>query len=688
MKKRFYYGAMATGLVFTACSSEALNEPDNNRPADADQTLYVKMAIHGDDLNGTRAAGDNGSPEAEGDFEQGTGNESKINNAYFVFYDVVGKQVGEIVQIKLDNAVTENTGATVETYYESVVPVSIRKGELDPAQVVCYINPISPANLQSSLSDIETVTRTMAVSGTAEPLFPMSNSVYYTSPADGTIADGTKPQIAVPVDKAQLYESKEDALGAEAKAIDVYVERYASKLKFTSKDAEAYTTHTTVNGAEVPVSLSFVAEKWALNAESNETYVVKSFRQPSAEGVILPDDYTYGELNTAINRLTIPEEDPNTSLADNLQWKWNNAEYHRSFWGISPAYFTATYPEVAGDVKAIPLNQKYYTYKEVAADGFAATDENAHYFKETTVGLRALRSKNPAAAMPSVILVGKYTLSVNGTAVEGNPDFYTYLKGSDGKPLVYFAANAGSVDSKVAGGESMLKRFIDQVTVLYKYVDGKYVRLNPTEDADLAMMVGALEVKRPADAVLVIPPTLGVEDSKEEVMKLPARQQTLQFNSINNTTGIFIANGNGYKEIVADDATPTGTQITLTAANRVLMQQVGFANFYNTGMAYFNIPVKHYGWYRAGNTQKEITEGETTKPNTTTIDWGKVRVGDFGMVRNHSYSININSITGLATGIAGVEDPIVPPAETKDYYVAYKVRILKWAVVPVQNVDL
>lgn len=685
MKKRFYYGAMATGLVFTACSSEALNEPDNNRPADADQTLYVKMAIHGDDLNGTRAAGDNGSPEAEGDFEQGTGNESKINNAYFVFYDAVGKQVGEIVQIKLDNAVTENTGATVETYYESVVPVSIRKGELDPAQVVCYINPISPANLQSSLSDIETVTRTMAVSGTAEPLFPMSNSVYYTSPADGTIADGTKPQIAVPVATDQLFDTEKEALEATNKAIDVYVERYASKLKFTSKDAEAYETHTMLNGEEVPVSLSFVAEKWALNAESKKTYVVKSFRKESAEGIILPDDYTYNDLNTAINGTL--------STADS--WVWNNADYHRSYWGMSPAYFTATYPEVAGDVNDNSL-QTYYTYNDLTKEnskvGYPTTDTDAKYFKETTVGLKALDSKNPAAAMPSVILVGKYKLSVNGTEVEGNPDFYTYLKGSDGKPLVYFAANDGTADSKVAGGESMLKRFINQVTVLYKRVnDGteeapkyRYVRLNPTVAADLAMMVGALKIDRPTEAVLKNPTTTEGYDE----IKLPARQQTLQFNGINNTTGIYIANGNGYKEIVADDATPTGTQITLTAANRVLMQQVGFANFYNTGMAYFNIPVKHYGWYRAGNTQKEITEGETTKPNTTTIDWGKVRVGDFGMVRNHSYSINISSITGLATGIAGVDDPIVPPAETKDYYVAYKVRILKWAVVPVQNVDL
>lgn len=679
MKKRFYYGAMATGLVFTACSSEALNEPDN-RPAEADQTLYVKMAIHGDDLNGTRAGDTNGAPDAEGDFEAGVGAESEIKNAYFVFYDAAGKQVGDIVQINLDKATTGVDGATVEKYYESVVPVSIRKGELDPAQVVCYINPISPAELQNPLSEIETVTREMAVSGSDNKLFPMSNSVYYTS-----TENGTKPQIAVPVATDQLFDTEKEALEATNKAIDVYVERYASKLKFTSKDAEAYETHTMLNGEEVPVSLSFVAEKWALNAESKKTYVVKSFRKESAEGIILPDDYTYNDLNTAINGTL--------STADS--WVWNNADYHRSYWGMSPAYFTATYPEVAGDVNDNSL-QTYYTYNDLTKEnskvGYPTTDTDAKYFKETTVGLKALDSKNPAAAMPSVILVGKYKLSVNGTEVEGNPDFYTYLKGSDGKPLVYFAANDGTADSKVAGGESMLKRFINQVTVLYKRVNYgteeapkyRYVRLNPTVAADLAMMVGALKIDRPTEAVLKNPTTTEGYDE----IKLPARQQTLQFNGINNTTGIYIANGNGYKEIVADDATPIGTQITLTAANRVLMQQVGFANFYNTGMAYFNIPVKHYGWYRAGNTQKEITEGETTKPNTTTIDWGKVRVGDFGMVRNHSYSINISSITGLATGIAGVDDPIVPPAETKDYYVAYKVRILKWAVVPVQNVDL
>ncbi|MDE5785822.1 MAG: fimbria major subunit, partial [Duncaniella sp.] len=86
----------------------------------------------------------------------------------------------------------------------------------------------------------------------------------------------------------------------------------------------------------------------------------------------------------------------------------------------------------------------------------------------------------------------------------------------------------------------------------------------------------------------------------------------------------------------------------------------------------------HFGWYRAGNEQK----------NSTKIDWNRVRVGDFGMVRNHSYQVNVQEILGLASGIGDDDNPIVPPSNTEDYFMAYSVNILKWAVVPVQNVSL
>lgn len=58
------------------------------------------------------------------------------------------------------------------------------------------------------------------------------------------------------------------------------------------------------------------------------------------------------------------------------------------------------------------------------------------------------------------------------------------------------------------------------------------------------------------------------------------------------------------------------------------------------------------------------------------------------MVRNHTYDIEVESITGLGTGIGTPTDPIIPPAESKDYYVKYKVNVLKWALVPSQKVLL
>lgn len=701
MKKRFYYGAMAAGLLFAACSSDNLSEPTtDNGPAEADKTIYVKMAIHGDIADGTRAASVNGSPEAEGDFDKGT-DESYVNNAYFVFYDANDNQVGNIVSVSLGDEKEGVNGTTVEKYYEDVVSVSIKKGELDPAKVICYINPISPNSLQSNLKEIQTVTRkevsytvNLAAVGNEgdanykpakeQMCFPMSNSVYY----DGTSA--TVPEIAVSV-SGKLYDSEEEALKEGNEAVDIYVERYASKLKFSSSNVTPYVTATAdLGGVEKAVELTFVPERWALNAETKETYAVKSFRQASNAGTILADNYSYSLLNERINASSFKYDGTTLELGATLDtdnsWKWNNETYHRSFWAVSPAYFTSKYPEVASDVDDATSLQKYFSYDDLKGTkpaGFAANDETAKYFRETTVGIPALASGNPAAAMPSVILVGKYTLKVDNTPVAGNPDFYTYLKGANGNPLVFFDNNTNSADSKVAGGVSMLKRFLEQTTILFKKdAKGNYVRFDLNNTEDLNTLVSALEVAKPAADVLKYD---GTAENGED-LKVAARQRTLQIKKGATTTGIYVANGNGYKEIVADNTTAenfnSDSQIKFTAANRALMQQVGFANKYESGAGYFNIPVKHYGWYRKGN------QNRTNGVDNPAIDWSKVMVGDFGMVRNHSYSIEVNSIKGLATGIGGSSDPIVPPADTKDYYVAYKVRILKWAVVPQQNVDL
>lgn len=660
MRKEFLYGTLALGLVFTACKSDDLTIEENNGNgvAETAQTLYVKMAIKGGNQAGTRAGTDGNPVEGTVDFDKGEG-ESEVQNAYFVFYDNNGNVVGDYVQVDLKNPTTAPTpDGTVESYYESVVSVGIRKGENNPTQVVCYINPTTPVDLTKPLYEIQTVTR-KAVTRTDgnTTLFPMSNSVYYGSNA-GEIA----PTIAVPINADQLFDSKDAALAATDKTIEVFVERYAAKLAFSHKDVNPFTTTSTVyatdgTSTDPEVVLTFVPERWALNAEAKETFVIKSFRMPNAAGGIMTDNYTWAAANEVINK-------------NSGNWVWNNPAYHRSYWACSPAYFTAEYPEVASDVDPAVLHQKYYTYAELEnGAGFEAGNTTPQYFKETTVGRKALDSENPQAAVASVILVGHYELTVaGGDAVKSA--FYTYSRGkSTEKPGVYFPAQTGTANSTVAGGGSMMMRFLQELTCLYKREGEVYTRFNPNNAADLATLVGALEIKRP-DADVI------------GEMKVPSRYLTLQLTGT-GFDNIYVANGDGYKAIGDGE-----NKISQTEANQVIMQQVQFCNYYAStedatnanagGKAYFNIPVLHYGWYRASN-------GHTA---TSKIDWSNLQVGDLGMVRNHSYSVNVTAIKGLGTAISDYEAPIVPPADTKEQYVSYKVNILKWAVVPPQNVEL
>ncbi len=698
MKKNYLFGAIALSLLFTGCKSDDLTGGESS-VSDKSQTLYINMRIHGDGTTGTRASGTNGTPDegVEGNFDAGTDQESAVNNAYFVFYDEAGNVIGEIVPVELSNPTKVTTPeGTVSEYYKSVVPVSVRKGENKPTQVICYINPISPSTLQNPLSVIQTIARErVSTPINGETFFAMSNSVYYPQEDGGSV-----PQVAVPIGSEALYETEDDASKGTA-IVDIYVERYASKLTFngpTAANTAVYQTatrkYTGTAYNPVNVSLEFVPQYWAVNAQSNTSYVIKSFRRESQEGQVLADNYPYQTLNYRIN-----VADPTvkidynavtgTTLDVNNSWDWNNPLYHRSYWSVSPAYFQTEYPEVASDVTTAGVtNQTYLTYGELPTKGYAATNNTPQYFKETTVGTKAINSNNPAAAVASVIFVGQYKVSVGGTAVTGNPSFYTYLTGpvnigagTEQRPYVYFGNNAQG-ESTVAGGESMLKRFCAQTTILFKAVtDGAgnttYTRLGIGNSEDFNNLVGALAVSEISDAV-----KSKVGTTNNEPLKLQGNARSLQFKSVEEANGIYIASGNGYKTIVADDATPDNSQIRISEANAILMQQVGYAYYYDNGKAYFNIPVKHLGWYRPGNANR--TDGV----DNPKIDWNKVRVGDFGMVRNHSYSVNVNKITGLASGIAGNNVPIVPPASTTDYYVSYSVRILKWAVVPVQNVDL
>lgn len=627
--------------LFASCSADnpiIESKNNDNDVVQENRTVYVKVAVHGKNATGTRSADKDGNPVAEDDFQNGQGKESEVSTIYFVFYDDEGNIVGNIVNVDLSGNKNSGTAQpSVETFFENTVAVSLLKGQNKPTKVMCYVNPISLNDIQKPLSIIQTVTRNRVKSD--EGLFPMSNSVYYLNTEPTTM-----PEVAVSV-SGKVYETKKEADEATA-GVDIYVERRAVRMTFKLKDNiytgttinQKYTSATGTVRDNSSYDLTFNIDGWDVNAQTKETYMVKSFRQPDVTpGTIRANDFNYKDADDIINK-------------QNGDWQWNNYEYHRSYWAVSPAYFVKYYPEVSSDVTGNE-NLDY-----IKPDGYqwktVLNGSEPQYYREATVGSNALNSGNPAAAVASIVLKGYYT--INNKAI----DFYTFQKDANGKFFV-FPKLATDVDN----GMTMKDRFMELQSVLYRKENDKFIRL--TKDDLKGTKYSEIIIEHPQKTVLAADPTIeGATD-----MKVASRHQTLQLKGV-PTDELYYASGSGYSPI--DDAA------SLKKVNLALIQQLGFASFYNKGQAYFNIPIKHLGWYRSENKQKTLPK----------IDWSIVRVGDFGMVRNHAYNIEVESIEGLGTGIGNPGDPIIPPSETKDYYVKYRVNILKWAMVPKQTVNL
>lgn len=85
------------------------------------------------------------------------------------------------------------------------------------------------------------------------------------------------------------------------------------------------------------------------------------------------------------------------------------------------------------------------------------------------------------------------------------------------------------------------------------------------------------------------------------------------------------------------------------------------------GMAYYYTTIKHLG-------EKDKS--------------GKPKLGEYGIVRNHSYQISLNSIKGFGTPVYDPKKIIVPTIPSDDKtYLAAKINVLSWSVVP-STVDL
>lgn len=141
-------------------------------------------------------------------------------------------------------------------------------------------------------------------------------------------------------------------------------------------------------------------------------------------------------------------------------------------------------------------------------------------------------------------------------------------------------------------------------------------------------------------------------------------------------------------DITFTTTAPSGTQAkdyevfaTLANPNLTLYEQKG---------GVWNEVTDKSGVYNMlQGTPAEVRKGGMAYYYTTIKHLGeKGKLGEYGIVRNHSYQISLNSIKGFGTPVYNPEKIIVPAIPSNDKtYLAAKINVLSWRVVP-STVDL
>jgi hypothetical protein len=138
-----------------------------------------------------------------------------------------------------------------------------------------------------------------------------------------------------------------------------------------------------------------------------------------------------------------------------------------------------------------------------------------------------------------------------------------------------------------------------------------------------------------------------------------------------------------YNWASSNDATESSADI-VAAINKVYQdfQKDNDANGYHKGSMYYSIPIEHLNNPVATTTTTGDASITTTTQNTSVVE------AQYGVVRNHLYSLSINEIKNVGFGIEKPDEPIIPnPIETQDFYIGATINILAWKTVS-QSVQL
>lgn len=641
MKKVFYYLSMAAiAATLGACSSNDDVDAGENETGTLGQTfLNVRIALSGSD-DGTRAATDGG-------YVNGSGFETTVGSANFLFFNEDGSFLtsGKLPSI---SSTDQNTGSNIEKKVNATVvlgPTTVKPST--NIYMLTFLNREVTDLIGSTYEEVlEKTTKTDYNVSSNVPNAEMTNSIYYDT--DSKLVQANI--ISSKNFKETASKAKEDT------PIDVYVERTVAKASMSItattaenlaaalsdmpyKDNSGFYFFPLTSKEEKAENATFVP--FSLDGTDRNHFAVKVLGW--TPNVLNEKGYLMKKINSDTEYKyfkTTTNEDGTTAVAKEA-WAidyWNKATDHRSFWAEDDNYKTG---ETWQSLKFWSMTK--FNGTDLTGTLSAPVSATTYIYENTvTQDSAKYEGGTQHANVPTMLVVGQVgVLESENSTFTPKENLYRYLG----------AFYTTDTPIKEVEKNFLKKYYYDKNGTKTQIDDDLLSSLTFTFDAMAAVgtVNGETTTKLYNGIYFPVSSIKSGNDDFKIYKDTGASTTAMTINDINNALKAnFVKSENGSKD------------------NAIY--------YYNKGYCFYQVPIEHPVTY-SGQT---ATNGETLASGTI-----------YGVVRNHSYELTLNSITTVGQSVAKTDETIeLIPGKDKYYYLGTQINVLAWRNVTNQSVDL
>ncbi len=337
--------------------------------------------------------------------------------------------------------------------------------------------------------------------------------------------------------------------------------------------------------------------------------------------------FTGWALNGTAKYSNIVKEIDATWTAEDLGFTWNIPTDYRSYWGKSFNYGLGygQYPTTSGGATDGTQVDTYLDY--VSYNDLTLTVGSG----TTSSGIEYCAENTNTAGGESGVLQSKNSSAITNVLLAA----VVCDANGNGLNLVRYNGLLFTESSYLDYVMSELTQLgelnvytLDETTGVYTHIDGSYITLAKTDGTTTLY-----------DGYVVVIPVATAFDG----------------------TTFYTSDG----EEISDAYT------TVLATLQAFNSDHTLTNAFTGGLMYYHIPIEHL------NNTSSMSEDGTTVPLEA----------NYGIVRNHWYSLTITSLDNLGKGVYDPDEVIIPGADDETYYVGADVNILSWKLVS-QSVSL